>query len=171
MSTIVSTRTIGLIWAQSPEGVVGFENTIPWRVPEDMANFRTVTWGHPVIMGRKTWDSLPPKFRPLAGRRNIVLTRQPNWSAPGAERASSLTEALAMTEPESVWVAGGAEIYATAMDFATELLVTVVQVSVQGDAHAPVIGPEWRLLESEPERVSATGLRFRIDRYVRRTRT
>ncbi|MBF6248249.1 dihydrofolate reductase [Nocardia elegans] len=171
MNTIVSTRTIGLIWAQTTDGVIGFENTIPWRVPEDMANFRTVTWGHPVIMGRRTWDSLPPKFRPLAGRRNIVVTRQADWAVPGAERAGSLTEALALTEPESVWIAGGAQIYETAMDFATELLVTEVQVSVQGDAHAPVIGAQWRLAEAGPERTSTTGLKFRINRYVRRTRS
>ncbi|WP_141808724.1 dihydrofolate reductase [Nocardia bhagyanarayanae] len=169
MSTAVRTRTIGLIWAQTPDGVIGFENTIPWRVPEDMANFRTVTWGHPVIMGRRTWDSLPPKFRPLAGRRNIVVTRQPHWSAPGVERAGSLAEALELSAPDPVWIAGGGEIYRAAMDFATELLVTEVEISVQGDAHAPAIGPEWHADEPEEWRTSTTGLRFRIRRYLRRT--
>ncbi|MBF6214853.1 dihydrofolate reductase [Nocardia puris] len=168
MSTAVRTRSIGLIWAQTPDGVIGFENTIPWRVPEDMANFRTVTWGHPVIMGRRTWDSLPPKFRPLAGRRNIVVTRQADWAVPGAERAGSLDEALALSAPDAVWIAGGGEIYRAAMDFATELVVTEVEISVQGDAYAPEIGPDWHADDPEPWRTSTTGLRFRVRRYLRR---
>ncbi|MFQ6392428.1 dihydrofolate reductase [Nocardia sp. KC 131] len=160
-------RTIGLIWAQTPDGVIGFENTIPWRVPEDMANFKAVTMGHPVVMGRRTWDSLPPKFRPLDGRRNIVVTRQSDWSAEGAERAESLPEAMSMSAPDTVWIAGGGEIYRAAMDFATDLLVTEVQTTVEGDAYAPTIGPEWHDAEPAPLRESKTGLRFRIRHYVR----
>ncbi|MEV0297192.1 dihydrofolate reductase [Nocardia sp. NPDC050710] len=160
-------KTIGLIWAQTPDGVIGLENTIPWRVPEDMANFKAATWGHPVIMGRRTWDSLPPKFRPLDGRRNIVVTRQPDWSAEGAERAGSLTEALELTGQDPVWIAGGGEIYRAAMELATDLLVTEVDTEVDGDAYAPAIGPEWRAEDPEPWRTSRTGLRFRIRRYTR----
>ncbi|MGK8522045.1 dihydrofolate reductase [Nocardia asteroides] len=161
------TRTIGLIWAQTLDGVIGFRNTIPWRLPEDMAQFKEVTWGHPVVMGRRTWDSLPPRFRPLAGRRNIVVTRQPDWSAEGAERASSVAEALARCEPDAVWVAGGGEIYRAALDFATDLRVTEIDTDVQGDAFAPAIGPEWQPDDPEPWRTSATGLRFRVRRYTR----
>ncbi|MEV6430968.1 dihydrofolate reductase [Nocardia sp. NPDC051463] len=160
-------RTIGLIWAQTPDGVIGFENTIPWRVPEDMANFKAVTMGHPVVMGRRTWDSLPPRFRPLDGRRNIVVTRQPDWSAAGAERAASLHEAMAMSTPGTVWIAGGGEIYRAAMAFATDLLVTEVDTIVEGDAYAPLIGPEWRDVEPAQWRESTTGLRFRIRHYIR----
>ncbi|MFD0366097.1 dihydrofolate reductase [Nocardia sp. GCM10030253] len=160
-------RTIGLIWAQTPDRVIGFENTIPWRVPEDLANFKAVTMGHPVVMGRRTWDSLPPKFRPLKGRRNIVVTRQPDWSAEGAERAGSLPEAMAMSAPDTVWIAGGGEIYRAAMDFATDLLVTEVDTTVDGDAYAPAIGPEWHDTEPAPWRESTTGLRFRIRHYTR----
>ncbi|MFG3617208.1 dihydrofolate reductase [Nocardia sp. NPDC047654] len=160
-------RTIGLIWAQTLDGVIGLRNTIPWRLPEDMAHFKDVTWGHPVVMGRRTWDSLPPRFRPLAGRRNIVVTRQPDWSAEGAERMSSVPEALAACAPDAVWVAGGGEIYRAALEFATDLRVTEIDTAVEGDAFAPSIGPEWRPDVPEPWRTSATGLRFRIRHYTR----
>ncbi|GAA5090051.1 dihydrofolate reductase [Nocardia iowensis] len=163
----MSARTIGLIWAQTPDGVIGFQNTIPWRVPEDMANFKKVTMGHPVVMGRRTWDSLPPKFRPLAGRRNIVVTRQTDWAAEGAERAASVAEALALGDQDTVWVMGGGEIYRAAMDFATDLLVTEVDTTVEGDAYAPPIGPEWTADDTAPWHESSTGLRYRTRRYTR----
>lgn len=161
-----TSRRIALIWAQTPDGVIGMANGIPWRIPEDMANFKAVTLGHPVIMGRRTWDSLPPRFRPLASRRNIVVTRQPDWSAPGAERAGSLPDALALSAPDDVWIAGGGEIYRVAMDFATELLVTEVDTTVEGDAYAPVIGPDWHA-DDPAWQQSSKGLRFRIRRYHR----
>jgi dihydrofolate reductase len=86
---------VGLIWAQTLDGVIGAGNAIPWRLPEDMAHFKATTFGHPVmVMGRKTWDSLPPRFRPLSGRRNIVVTRDPQWVASGAECAGSIAQAL-----------------------------------------------------------------------------
>ncbi|MEU7764049.1 dihydrofolate reductase [Nocardia sp. NPDC049190] len=160
-------RTIGLIWAQTREGVIGYQNSIPWRVPEDLANFKDVTWGHPVVMGRRTWDSLPPRFRPLAGRRNIVVTRQTDWAAEGAERAAGVPEALARCAPDPVWIAGGSEIYRAAMDFATDLHVTEIATTVEGDAYAPPIGPEWTPDEPEPWRTSKTGLRFRVRHYTR----
>ncbi|PXX68451.1 dihydrofolate reductase [Nocardia tenerifensis] len=161
-------RTVALIWAQTPDGVIGAHNAIPWRVPEDMANFKDVTMGHPVVMGRRTWDSLPPKFRPLAGRRNIVVTRQPEWSAAGAERVASVAEALALCEPDDVWIAGGGQIYTAAMEFATDLLVTEVDTDVDGDAYAPAVGPEWTTGDTERWQESKSGLRYRIRRYTRR---
>lgn len=157
---------IGLIWAQANNGVIGVDNTIPWRVPEDMANFRDTTMGHPVIMGRRTWDSLPASFRPLAGRRNIVVTRQTDWAAEGAERAGSVPAALAMTGAADTWVAGGGEIYRAALPLATLLLVTEVDTTVSGDAFAPVIGPEWQA-DDTPWLTSKTGLRYRIRHYSR----
>ncbi|MFE4456979.1 dihydrofolate reductase, partial [Nocardia tengchongensis] len=137
-------RTVGLIWAQTTQGIIGRDNTIPWRVPEDMAHFKDVTFGHPVVMGRKTWDSLPARFRPLDGRRNIVVTRQPDWSVDGAERAGSLDEALDMTAGKSVWIMGGGEIYRAAMPFATELIVTEIDAEIDGDTRAPAIDRQWR---------------------------
>ncbi|MFD6393135.1 dihydrofolate reductase [Nocardia sp. NPDC060259] len=159
-------RGINLIWAQTADGVIGVDNTIPWRLPEDMANFRDTTMGHPVIMGRRTWDSLPASFRPLAGRRNIVVTRQTDWAAEGAERAGSLPDALAIAGDVDVWVAGGGEIYRAALPLATSLLVTEVDTTVDGDAFAPAIGPEWHAPET-PWRESKTGLRYRIRHYTR----
>ncbi|WP_327142266.1 dihydrofolate reductase [Nocardia sp. NBC_01327] len=159
-------RTIGLIWAQTPDGVIGLDNTIPWRVPEDMAHFKDVTWGHPVVMGRRTWDSLPTRFRPLDGRRNIVVTRQTDWSDEGADRASSLEDGLETSGTGTVWIMGGGEIYRAAMPFATELMITEVDSNVAGDCYAPSIGPEWSAGE-DPWRESSTGLRFRFRRYTR----
>jgi dihydrofolate reductase len=159
-------RAVGLIWAQTPDGVIGRDNAIPWRVPEDMAYFQRVTRGHPVLMGRRTWDSLPVRFRPLPDRRNIVITRQPDWTAVGAERAASLEQALKLAGPGPVWVMGGGEIYRAAMDYATELLVTEVDAEVEGDAFAPAIGPEWTAPEA-PWRESSSGLRYRWLRYSR----
>ncbi|MFG1797858.1 dihydrofolate reductase [Nocardia sp. NPDC049149] len=164
----MSPRTVGLIWAQTPDGVIGVENTIPWRVPEDTANFKAVTMGHPVVMGRRTWDSLPVRFRPLVGRRNIVVTRQPEWTAEGAERAGSVADALALSGDDTVWIMGGGEIYRAAMDFASDLLVTEVESTVAGDAFAPEIGPEWTVDDDAPWQESTSGLRYRIRRYTRR---
>ncbi|WP_028477606.1 dihydrofolate reductase [Nocardia sp. CNY236] len=160
-------RTIGLIWAQTVDGVIGSRNTIPWRLPEDMAHFKDVTWGHSVVMGRRTWDSLPAKFRPLPGRRNIVVSRQPDWSAEGAERVGSVIEAFDRTAPDTVWVVGGSEIYCTAVDLATDLYVTEIDATIDGDTFAPPIRPEWRPEDPGPWRTSTTGLRFRIRHYHR----
>lgn len=159
-------RAVGLIWAQTPQGVIGLDNTIPWRVPEDMAHFKEVTWGNPVVMGRRTWDSLPPRFRPLEGRRNIVVTRQTDWSAEGAERAGSLEQALELSGDGPVWIAGGGEIYRAAMPFATELMVTEVDSDIAGDCYAPAIAPEWQADQAEWHE-SSKGLRYRFRRYTR----
>ncbi|GGK49593.1 dihydrofolate reductase [Nocardia camponoti] len=159
-------RLVGQIWAQSRDGVIGVDGGIPWQLPEDMAMFREVTTGHPVIMGRRTWDSLPVRFRPLADRRNIVVTRQNDWSAEGAERASSVKEALDLSAPDDTWIIGGGQIYAEAMPYSTVLLVTEVDITVAGDAYAPAIGPEWHAVDT-PWQTSKTGIRFRILRYTR----
>ena len=86
-----------LIYARAANGVIGKDNRLPWHIPEDMAHFKQLTQGCPVVMGRKTWDSLPPRFRPLPGRTNIVVTRQGDWQAEGAHRAGNLAEALALS--------------------------------------------------------------------------
>lgn len=158
---------IGLIWAQAKNGVIGRDNAIPWHIPEDMAHFRKVTGGHPVVMGRRTWDSLPERFRPLPGRRNIVITRQPDWSAAGAEHTDSLEQALRTSGPDPLWVLGGGEIYRAAMQYATELMVTEVDAEFDGDAYAPVIGPDW-VVRDGPWEQSRTGLRYRVRHYTRR---
>ena len=149
---------IGLIWAQARNRVIGKNGVMPWHLPEDLAHFKRVTLNHPVIMGRKTWDSIPPRFRPLPGRTNIVVTRQPDWNENGAQRTSSLREALQLCENSAqVWVIGGAQIYAQALPLADELVVTEIDAAFDGDAHAPAIGPDWREVARE-RIVAASGL-------------
>ncbi|MEO3765848.1 dihydrofolate reductase [Streptomyces sp. B5E4] len=163
---------VGLIWAQARGGVIGAENAIPWRLPEDMAHFKATTLGHPVVMGRRTWDSLPPRFRPLPGRRNVVVTRDPRWTADGAVRAGSVDGALELAGGEAadaaaVWVIGGGEIYRAALTHATTLSVTEVDTEVAGDTYAPAPGPEWRVAEDGGWQVSGAGLRYRIRTFTR----
>ena len=157
-----------LIYARAANGVIGANGTMPWHLPEDLAHFKALTQGHPVIMGRKTWDSLPPRFRPLPGRTNIVVTRQGDWQAEGAVRTDSLEAALqqAALHSEQVWVMGGAQIYAQALPLAQRIEVTEIAQNVDGDAYAPVLGPEWTEAARE-DHTSASGLPFSFVRYVR----
>lgn len=151
---------LALIAAVARNGVIGRGGELVWHESEDQKHFRRVTMGCPVIMGRKTWDSLPARFRPLPGRSNIVVTRQKDWSEIGAQRASSLREALQLCEnAEQVWVIGGAQIYAQALPLADELVVTEIDANVEGDAHAPAIGPEWQEVAREAL-VAGNGMRL-----------
>ncbi len=118
--------------------VVNGVGALPWHLPEDLAHFRAVTRGHAVIMGRKTWDSLPARFRPLPGRRNLVVTRNTTWHAEGADTAFSLDEALArVTGDARVFVIGGAELYAAALPLAHTLLLTEIDADIPGDTQFP----------------------------------
>ncbi|WP_457280083.1 dihydrofolate reductase [Polaromonas sp. P5_D5] len=156
---------IHMIFARAANGVIGRDNTIPWRLPEDMARLKRLTTGWPVIMGRKTWDSLPVKFRPLPGRTNIVITRQPDWKDTGAETAASLADALALCASSAeVWILGGAQIYAQAMPLADRIEVTEIAETIEGDAYAPPLGPEWREAARE-NHVSANGMKFSFITY------
>lgn len=158
-----------LIFARAANGVIGHNNAMPWHLPEDLAHFRLLTQGCPVIMGRKTWDSLPPRFRPLPGRSNIVITRNPGWTAEGAQRADSLAHALQQCPPEqTVWVIGGAQIYAQALPLAQCLEVTEIGQAFEGDTYAPTLGPEW-VAQSRSDHTSSNGMPFSFVRYVRRT--
>ena len=134
---------LNLIFACADNGVIGRDNTLPWHLPEDLAHFRQLTMGCPVLMGRKTWDSLPPRFRPLPGRLNLVLTRQSAWQAEGATRVASVEEALAHCPAgQDLWVIGGAEVYAMALPLAQRLEITEVHVHAEGDAMAPPVDPQ-----------------------------
>ena len=161
--------TVTLVAAVARGGVIGRDGGIPWRLPEDMARFRELTMGHPVVMGRRTWESLPDQFRPLPGRGNVVVTRNPDWSAQGADRAGSIEEALDLLESESqVFVIGGGEIYAAALPFADELVLTEIDADIEGDTTFP----SWDRGEFEEierhERVAEDGTPFAFVRYVRR---
>ena len=146
---------VGLVYARARNGVIGKGGVMPWHLPEDLAHFKQVTMGTPVIMGRKTWESLPPRFRPLPDRRNIVITRNAEWNATGAERVGSLQDALALVASEPhVSVIGGGEIFAQALPLADVVEVTEIEREFEGDTYAPRLGPEWQ--ESRRERHQST---------------
>ena len=156
---------LGLIFARARNGVIGQAGGLPWHLPEDMAHFKQVTMGRPVIMGRKTWESLPERFRPLPGRANIVVTRQPDWHGQGATRAASLPEAVALCAAEGqAWVIGGAEIFADALRLANTAEVTEIEADFEGDVFAPRFGVEWREVARRRQR-SATGLDYSFVTY------
>jgi dihydrofolate reductase len=156
---------IALLYAQSRNGVIGHGGSLPWHLPEDLAHFKRTTMGAPVIMGRKTWDSLPPRFRPLPGRRNIVITRDAQWHADGAERAGSLDEALALgAGAETIWVTGGAEVFRLALPRAHVAVVTQIDADFEGDTAAPHLDAGWREVARE-RHVAANGLPFSFVTY------
>ncbi|MFB9377248.1 dihydrofolate reductase [Kineococcus gynurae] len=160
--------TVSLIWAQSRDRVIGRDGGLPWRIPEDLHQFTARTRGHVVVMGRATWESLPDSYRPLPDRRNVVLTRTPGWSAPGAEVAADLRTALALAE--DVWVIGGGAVYRDALPLADRAVVTEVDLDVEGDTLAPDLGPGWSRLDVEPAEgwtTSRTGIRFRVVTWER----
>ena len=131
---------LAVIAAVARNGAIGKDNGLLWHEPEDLKHFRRVTMGCPVIMGRKTWDSLPARFRPLPGRRNLVITRSTAWHADGAEPVRSLPAALALlADAPKAFVIGGAEIYALALPLADELVLTEIDADLDGD----VFFPHW----------------------------
>ena len=161
---------INLIFARAANGVIGHEGAMPWHLPEDLAHFKALTMACPVIMGRKTWDSLPPRFRPLPGRTNVVITRQAGWQAPGAEPAASLDQALKLCgQAEEVWVIGGAQIFAQAEPLAGRIEVTEIAQDFAGDVFAPRLGPEW-VEAAREDQVSSTGLKFSFITYSKHKR-
>jgi len=169
----MSTPKIGLIWAEADGGVIGRDGVMPWHLPEDLAHFKRITLNSAVLMGRKTWDSLPPRFRPLPGRRNIVITRQSDWQEAGVEAASSVPRALELAadapgDTGFIWVIGGAQVFAEVIDTADRLEVTEIKATIEGDTIAPRIGDRWALVETDPAtgwHDSKAGLAYRFLRY------
>jgi dihydrofolate reductase len=146
---------VSLIAAVAGNGVIGRGNELVWRLPEDQRRFRQLTVGAPVIMGRNTWDSLPERFRPLPGRRNIVLTRQPSWQAAGAEAVHTLDAALDLLhDSPKVFVIGGAQVYALALARADELELTEIERDFDGDSHFPA-WPREQFDEVQRQRLRA----------------
>ncbi len=160
--------TIALVAAIARGGVIGRDNTIPWHITEDVAHFKALTTGHPVVMGRRTWCSLPDCFRPLPDRRNVVITRNPAWHGDGAERAGSLGDALELLDGEPlVFVIGGAEIYAAALPVADELVLTEVDLDIDGDTFFPPFDRSVFTEVSRERHVSADGTPFSFVVYRR----
>lgn len=157
-----------LIAAVARNGVIGVNNALPWHLPEDLKHFRELTRGATVLMGRKTWDSLPSAFRPLPGRRNVVISRQAGLTLPGAETVSSLPAAQSLLKDTGpVFVIGGAELYRQTMEFAEALEMTEVACDPEGDAFFPKIDPAlWKTVRRETG-CTENGLGFAFVRYER----
>ena len=157
---------VSIVVARARGGVIGRDGDLPWHLPTDMKHFRTLTSGHAVIMGRRTWESIPERFRPLPGRRNIVLTRRPGYEAPGAEVLSDLGAAIAACDGDA-FVIGGGQVYAEALPLATRAFVTEVEADVEGDAVFPALeAAEWAVA-AESERHEENGLPFVFRTYER----
>ena len=156
---------IFLIAAVAQNRVIGAHGKLPWHLPEDLKHFKNLTLGHPIIMGRRTWDSLG---KPLPGRENIVISRKPGYEAPGASVASSVEAAVALCAGEPLaFVIGGAEIYAAALPLADGLVLTEIQKDYEGDTHFPGWDRKaWRVSQKETH-TAANGVRFDFVLYER----
>ena len=162
-----------IVVARARGGVIGADNGLPWRLPEDLRHFRATTMGHAIVMGRKTFESIG---KPLPGRRTIVVSRDPRWSRPDCESATTLRDAIALAarpgpDPsiatDEVFVVGGAQLYVDALAVAQRAIVTDIDLEVAGDAHFPELDAlQWRV-ESRSERRSDSGLRYAIIDYRR----
>jgi dihydrofolate reductase len=156
---------IALVVAHSRNRVIGRDGGLPWRLPGDMRHFRELTTGHTVLMGRRTYESLPDSFRPLPGRRNLVLSTNPAYRAEGAEVFSDLASALEACAGEC-FVIGGAQTYEESLPLAGRLHATEIDAEIEGDVHFPAIGADWHLVE-ESERLFENDLAYRIRTYER----
>ena len=161
-----TTRTrVYLIAAVAKNGVIGANGKLPWHLPEDLKHFKKLTLNHPIIMGRRTWESFP---KPLPGREHIVISRRPGFAAPGASVASSLEGAVALCAGESVaFVIGGAEVYAAALPLADGLILTEIDADYEGDTRFPDWDRKaWRATQKETH-TSDEGVRFDFVLYER----
>lgn len=166
---------INLIAALSEKTrAIGKGGQLLFTVPEDLRRFKELTHGHPVIMGRKTWESLPERFRPLPGRTNIIVTRDATYSASGAEVAHSLEEAIALGKAreggEELWIIGGGELYALALPKADNLYLTLFDGEVDGDTHFPEYS-SFSLKEEGERQTTESGLTYRFATYSRPSST
>lgn len=159
-------RDVFAVVAMGRNGEIGFKGDMPWHLPEDLKHFKELTMGHPVIMGRTTWLSIPR--RPLPGRRNIVLTRQPDFKTEGAEKAASLAEALDMCPPPEVpFIIGGGSVYKEAMPLVNRIYVTRIDADFpDADTYFPPLrDDEWKLTAKSETMISKTGLSYRFETY------
>jgi len=162
----MSRPALSLIAAVARNGAIGRDNALLWREAEDMKHFRRVTLGCPVIMGRKTWDSLPPRFRPLPGRRNLVITRDASWRTEGAEAVDSLERALALLDGSAkAFVIGGAEIYALALPHADELVLTEIDAELPGNKFFPAWDRARFRAVARESHVDANGIGYSFVTY------
>jgi dihydrofolate reductase len=167
----VGRGSVSMIWAQAQDRVIGASGALPWHLPEDLKLFRSLTTGCTVVMGRRTWESLPDRFRPLPGRTNVVLTTDRGWAADGARAVSSVEEVL--TAYGDVWVIGGGAVYAAFLPYAGRLVVTDVDLRIEGDTWAPALDAGWRCTRRAPAEGWSTstsgGLRYAVSEYGRKS--
>ena len=160
---------IALIAAVARNGAIGRDNALLFHEPADQKHLRQTTMGCPVVMGRKTWDSLPARFRPLPGRRNIVLSHDAAFTAAGAEVAASLPEALALVHAAPrVFVLGGAQLYAQALPLAHELVLTEIDADLSGDVFFPAWDRTQFTEHSRSSQRTASGVAYEFVTYLRR---
>lgn len=164
--------SVGAIWAQARDAagrpVIGRDGDMPWHLPGDLAHFQQVTKGASVIMGRKTWESLPPRFRPLPGRFNVVLTT--GEGPREAASASSMPAAMELIGAEDfgseIWIIGGSSLFAAALGFAQRLEVTEIDLEVEGDTYAPAIpASDWMRAQESDWQQDGDGPRYRFVSY------
>jgi len=149
---------INIIVAMDAQRGIGINNTLPWRLPEDLAHFKRLTTGHPIIMGRKTFESIG---RPLPGRRNIVITRNPDWRHEGVETVGLIEAAVALVDDATAFIIGGAEIYQQSLPLANQLIITEIQKTFACDAFFPAFDPaQWQEVAREPHTSEVADLQY-----------
>lgn len=171
---------LSAIWAQTPDGVMGRDGGMPWHLPEDLTHFKATTQGHPVLMGRRTWESFPERFRPLPGRTNVVVTSRsedPGLQADPREDGTAVIAVSSWREAvragaeapggEHLWVIGGARLLEDAMPELEHAVVTVIEIDEPGDTRAPRLETPWRLERRDEDRLSRTGLRWHVEHWRR----
>lgn len=161
--------TLTLVAAIAKNGVIGSNNRLPWNLPEDLRHFKKLTWGKPVIMGRKTFDSLP---HPLPGRRNIVVTRSQEWYQAGVEAVTSLDEALALVgRTGEACLIGGADMYRQGLPYVNRMCLTEVNAELNGDTFFPVFDrTEWVEVQREEHFCHLAGMSYAFVEYIRKSK-
>jgi dihydrofolate reductase len=156
---------LSLVVAMDANRGIGVDNKLPWHLPEDLAHFKRVTLGHPIIMGRKTFESIG---RPLPGRRNIVVTRNSDWRHEGVDVVQSLRDAVALVGGESASIIGGAQIFAEALPLAQKMIVTEIDADFPCDTFFPTIEPaQWQETARERHHSEKSGLDYDVVQYQR----
>jgi dihydrofolate reductase len=156
-----------IIVARDKRSGIGIQNALPWHLPEDLSHFKKTTSGHAILMGRKTFESIG---RPLPNRRNIVITRNPDWKADGIEICHSLEDAKALVKEQTAYIIGGAEIYRQALDLANKMIITEIDQTFECDAFFPTFSNDaWQETERDAH-VSASGIPYAYVTYTKKNK-
>jgi dihydrofolate reductase len=168
VTSVARPAVVRMVWAQAHDRVLGVDGTLPWHLPEDLRLFKALTLGSTVVMGRRTWESLPARVRPLPGRRNVVLSSTLSAADAGVPVARSVAEVL--TAGDDVWVIGGGGVYAGFLPHAAEVVTTEIDAAYPGDTFAPALDAGWQRAARVPGEGwlrSSSGLRFAVSVWTR----